>query len=114
MRETETPWTHKAQMKTTTYRNPKLLALAAEAPHCMWCHSANQGQVVACHSNKIIHGKGIGHKAHDIPAYLCHACHDIVDGRTGKYNAMEREFIFLEAVYESMVWLLQNGHLVTP
>lgn len=101
-------------MKVKTYRNHKLLTLAADVPHCMWCHSANHGQVVAAHSNQLRHGKGTGYKAHDVPAYLCNHCHDIVDGRAGKYNNMEREFIFYEALYDSFVWLLQNRYLVTP
>ena len=93
------------------YRNPKLLKLASKAPRCMnpACGAMNRGQVVACHSNSLRHGKGTGIKAHDIPAYLCDHCHDLLDGRTGGLLRAEKERLFLESVYETWLWLMQDG-----
>ena len=94
------------------YRNAKILALAHEVPHCCYCRESNEGQVVACHSNHIKHGKGTGVKAHDLPAYLCTHCHDIVDGRLGPHlSKRDRDAMFYEGAYETVLWLLLNGHL---
>lgn len=99
--------------KHRNYRNPKILDSARVAPHCMRCGVAQDGQVVACHSNAIRHGHGQSIKAHDIPAYLCPECHDLVDGRNQGLSTLlpreARERIFLEAVYETILWLLESG-----
>lgn len=95
----------------SNYRNPTILALAQHAPHCMHCGSSNHGEVVACHSNSLRHGKGTGIKAHDVPAYLCRGCHDLLDGRAGTLTRHEKDVMFLDAAYDSIVWLLQEGHL---
>ncbi|MBL0142644.1 MAG: DUF1364 family protein [Betaproteobacteria bacterium] len=73
------------------HRDRRLLDSANGKP-CAGC-GRNDGTVVAAHSNDLAHGKGVGHRAHDIfHARLCHACHDFVDGRrkdepTGLYPA---------------------------
>ena len=95
------------------FRCPKLLAMAKEAPHCMYCTTPNYGQVVGAHSNLIKHGKGTGIKAHDIPAYICNHCHDIIDGRVPSSLTKDGKMqMFLDAVYNTVVWLLQTGRLV--
>ena len=96
------------------YRNPKLLALAKEAPHCMWCKAPNYGQVVAAHSNRQKHGKGVAIKAHDIPAYICHECHGEIDGRTNVMgmDRQAKQMAWADAMFESLLWLLQSGRLV--
>ena len=106
------------------YRNPKLLSLANGAP-CMNC-GAEDGTVVACHSNDNAHGKGIGIKADDACiAFLCVACHDWYDGRagtgegwsnsdpTGNFSgyADGKAFMFLEALANTYLWLLKSGKL---
>lgn len=93
------------------FRSQTLRDLASKCPKCMHCGARNRGNVVACHSNSLEHGKGMGQKAHDVPAYLCGDCHDLLDGRTGNLARAEKSAMFLEAAYESMVWLLQEGHL---
>jgi hypothetical protein len=79
----------------------------------MSCGEKQYGQVVACHSNLIKHGKGTGIKAHDLAAYLCATCHGIVDGRTlaRTYTPQERLILFYEALYETWLWLMREGHL---
>ena len=96
-----------------SYRNPKLLKLASEAPRCMnpVCGKPNSGDIVACHSNSQRHGKGMGLKAHDAPAYLCSECHDYLDGRKGSMCRADRERMFLESAYETWVWLMESGYL---
>jgi uncharacterized protein YlaI len=98
-----------------TYRNPRLLQLAKEAPCCMYCGMDNYGQVVAAHSNQLQHGKGKGLKAHDIPAYVCNVCHDQIDGRTNPglidLSRADKERMWYDAMFRTMLWLLENGHL---
>lgn len=93
------------------FRSSRLLSLASMAPHCMSCGVANTGQVVGCHSNSLQHGKGMGIKAHDVPAYLCGGCHDLLDGRAGDLTPAEKTLMFLDASYKSTVWLCQAGYL---
>lgn len=93
------------------FRSQTLRDLAAKAPHCMHCGVRNRGDVVACHSNSQEHGKGLGLKAHDVPAYLCRECHDLIDGRAGNLSGVEKVLMFLNAAYKSTVWLLQEGFL---
>lgn len=64
-------------MKRKRYLNKRVLD---EAQHhkCQSC-GADDDTVVAAHSNQSKHGKGMGRKAHDLPAYLCHACHTWLD-----------------------------------
>jgi uncharacterized protein YlaI len=101
----------------SNYRNPKLLALAKKAPRCMSCGKPNDGTVVACHSNAQRHGKGMGLKAHDLPAFLCRECHDYIDGRNQRSmtgwdtHAGYRQQVWADAMFQSFLWLLQEGHL---
>lgn len=93
------------------YRNPKLLRLASEVECCTHCGARNHGQVVACHSNSQRHGKGMSQKAHDLPAYLCAECHDLLDGRKGSLTRHEKDVMFLDSAFSSWLWLMQSGHL---
>lgn len=75
-----------------TYRNRKLLDLA-EDQACVMC-GAQDGTVVAAHSNLGEHGKGLGLKAHDcMHAWLCYRCHTEYDqGKKMNYE-QKRDFI---------------------
>lgn len=72
------------------YRNAKVLA---EAKHhsCQLC-GADDGTIVAAHSNRLIDGKGMGIKAHDLPAYLCHGCHAAID--QGGWSKRRKEMLW--------------------
>ena len=94
------------------FRSEELRKLAAKAPHCMLCGARNTGNVVACHSNSLRDGKGMGQKAHDVVAFLCGECHDQIDGRTGRLTEFEKRVRFLEGVNDTMAWLFQSGHLL--
>ena len=100
--------------KVITYRNPKILDAARRAPRCMLCGMGREGEMVGCHSNELQDGHGSGHKAHDVVAFLCGNCHSIIDGRDQGLNVLprqERQFMFLRAVYNSMLWLLETGEM---
>lgn len=96
----------------SNYRSPKLLSHAKDCPRCMSCGLGNDGTVVGCHSNSQRHGKGMGLKAHDIPAFCCSDCHDRIDGRAGNLTRNQRDEMFLDAVFFTTLWLLQTGRMV--
>ena len=91
-----------------SYRNQKLRDLASQAPHCMCCWTSKSGQIVGAHSNRIADGKGKGIKAHDLLAYVCQNCHTVIDGPGDK---TERHNLFLQAFFNTTLWLLNEGHL---
>ena len=97
--------------KNTPYRNKKMRKLASECTECMGCGAiCEPGSIVGAHSNRQQDGKGMGTKAHDLLAYLCPTCHRYVDGDGDKEV---RHNFFLQAVYNTVLWLLKNGHLKT-
>jgi len=60
------------------YRNKKILEACRELP-CQHC-GAEDGTIVAAHSNQLRDGKGRGIKAHDYRvAALCFRCHADID-----------------------------------
>ena len=99
------------------FRSPKLLALANGAP-CMNC-GAEDGTIVAAHSNAGSDGKGMGIKADDACiAFLCRACHCYYDGDTennpaswSDFGPITRQIVFLQALSKTYLWLLKNGKL---
>ena len=70
-------------------RNKRLLEAARHIP-CQHC-GAEDGTVVAAHSNEGVHGKGRGIKASDeFIAALCFTCHANLDqGRMSKHDRAE-------------------------
>lgn len=91
-----------------TYRNRKLLDLAREVPECFHCRAPNHGQVIAAHANTQVMGKGTGHKAADIPAYLCHACHTSYDGQSKGAIQHNDHQAWAWAAVRSLRWVLEN------
>ena len=94
--------------KIKPYRNQKLRDLANGAP-CCCCGKPNDGTVVGAHSNSLEHGKGMGTKSHDILCYCCSGCHRKIDIELTRDEA---QLFFLRGVYNTFLWLLQEGHLV--
>jgi hypothetical protein len=94
-----------------TYRNPKLLKLAQQAPHCFMCLNHNDGTVVAAHSNQVRDGKGTGIKAADFRiAYLCARCHHAIDcGMQAKQIKRDQ---WEQAHRSSIGWLFESGNVV--
>lgn len=97
------------------FRSPKLLALAKGAP-CLIavpgiCRG-NRQTVVACHSNWLDHGKGVGLKAHDcFIAFGCQDCHDAIDGRTPRIPQADRRYYWQRGFERTILWLFENKHL---
>ena len=89
------------------YRNQKLLEAVRESP-CQLCGAQN-GTVVAAHSNQLRDGKGRGIKAHDYRiAALCYHCHMEID----QGESMSREMrlnAWDEAHRKTVGWLFENN-----
>ena len=91
------------------YRNQYLLERVRDAA-CQTC-GAQDGTVVAAHSNQLRDGKGKGIKAHDYRiAALCHACHFKLDQGMALTKEERRE-MWEEAHRRTVGWLFENGHL---
>ena len=68
----------------------------------------NPETTVWAHSNMLIHGKGLGKKAHDIfGCYACSECHRWLD--EGPSTRQEKELVFFEAFSRSLLILIEEG-----
>jgi hypothetical protein len=91
------------------YRNKALLEIVREAP-CQLC-GAEDGTVVAAHSNQQRDGKGTGIKAHDYRiAALCYSCHMQLD-QGSKMSKEDRVDIWEMAHRKTVGWLFDTGRL---
>ena len=93
----------------TTIRSDKLLKLA-KGQRCVMC-LADDGTVVAAHSNLQEHDKGMGHKAHDcMTAWLCYSCHAKYDTGTRMNKEEKRDYI-LTAICRTHIEMWKQGLL---
>lgn len=91
------------------YRNKKLLEIVRESP-CQLC-GAEDGTVVAAHSNQLRDGKGRAIKSHDFRvAALCFRCHAEID-QGSKMSKEDRVDIWEMAHRKTIGWLFENEHL---
>jgi len=91
------------------YRNKKLLETVRESP-CQLC-GAEDGTVVAAHSNQLRDGKGRSIKAHDYRiAALCYSCHGQLD-QGSKMSREDRVEIWEMAHRKTVGWLFDNDKL---
>lgn len=91
------------------YRDARILRAVREAP-CMMC-GAQDGTVVAAHSNQLRDGKGKGIKAHDYRiAALCFRCHGEID-QGSKMTKEERVAAWEDAHRRTIGWLFDTGRL---
>ena len=91
------------------YRNQKLLETVREF-ECVLC-GAEDGTVVAAHSNQLRDGKGKGIKAHDYRiAALCYRCHMAID-QGHRMDKQEKEAMWEEAHRKTVGWLFENNHI---
>lgn len=91
------------------YRNKKLLEIVRESP-CQLC-GAEDGTVVAAHSNQLRDGKGRAIKAHDFRvAALCFRCHAELD-QGSKMSKEDRVDLWEMAHRKTIGWLFENDHL---
>jgi hypothetical protein len=92
----------------------KKLTDMARHYHCMNC-GADDGTIVAAHSNSGRHGKGMAHKAHDVfVAFLCDRCHRWLDQGTGRdptntYDAAEKVEMWRHAHDATLLALFRDG-----
>jgi hypothetical protein len=88
------------------YRNKKLLEACREMP-CQHC-GAEDGTVVAAHSNQLRDGKGKGIKAHDYRvAALCFKCHaDIDQGKA--LTKHQKQYLWEEAHRKTIAQLFER------
>ncbi len=88
------------------YRNKALLEAVRECP-CQHC-GAQDGTVVAAHSNQLKDGKGKGIKAHDYRiAALCNTCHFQID-QGFLWDKNQKREIWDEAHRRTIGWLFDN------
>ena len=93
------------------YRNKHLLEIVRYLP-CTHC-GANDGTVVAAHSNQLRDGKGCGLKAHDYRiAALCFTCHTEID-QGSTLSKAERVEQWEEAHRKTIAQLFESGFLYT-
>jgi hypothetical protein len=93
-----------------TYRNKKLLEYARRLP-CQHC-GADDGTVVAAHSNQLRDGKGRGLKASDYRiASLCYSCHSEID-QGKKLDKSQRVQMFEDAHRSTIGEFFERGYLV--
>ena len=75
----------------------------------------NPQTTVWAHSNKSLHGKGMGLKAEDqYGAYACSTCHAVYDGQIKRPDWMSKEFVdesFEESMEQSRGILRKKGLL---
>ena len=91
------------------YRNQKLLETVREF-ECVLC-GAEDGTVVAAHSNQLRDGKGKGIKAHDYRiAALCYRCHMAID-QGHRMNKQEKEAMWEEPHRKTIGFLFERGKL---
>ena len=94
--------------KTKYLRDKKRLEACRNLP-CQHC-GAEDGTVVAAHSNEGIHGKGRGIKASDeFVAALCFTCHANID--QGRMSKEDRTQIWHNAHVKTIEIL--NAHIPT-
>jgi ferredoxin len=96
--------------KTKYLRDKKRIEACRSLP-CQHC-GAEDGTVVAAHSNEGIHGKGRGIKASDeFVAALCFTCHANLD--QGRMSKQERAKMWQKA-HEQTILLLANKNDIVP
>lgn len=89
-------------------KGKKLLSAARNYP-CAHCNRQD-GTVVAAHCNELALGRGFAHKTPDfLVAYLCHDCHDAVDGRAHGLKLEEKRAMWNRAYVVTVSWWFRDG-----
>lgn len=92
------------------YRNRKLLDLAHEMPCQADFDHRCQGQVVPCHSNQLLFGRGASFKSPDcFFAACCGEAHDFLDGRRGGWDKETKHAEWLRAYIKTQEYLWKEG-----
>ncbi len=89
----------------------KLKAAARDYP-CAHCNRQD-GTIVAAHCNELALGRGFAHKTPDyLVAYLCHGCHNAVDGRAHGLTLEEKRQMWRRAFVVTVSWWFKDGLVV--
>jgi hypothetical protein len=96
------------------FRSKRLLQ-AAQGQPCMVqipsvCNWDN-ATTVAAHSNRLLHGKGMGIKAHDcFIAWACSSCHYEID--QGKMSKEDRQFYWQQGFERTILAMFKLGIII--
>ncbi len=89
-------------------KTAKLLQAARNYP-CANCNRQD-GTIVAAHCNELALGRGYAHKTPDyMVAYLCHECHDAVDGRRFSLSREAKHAMWHRAYCVTVSWWFRDG-----
>ncbi len=94
--------------KENPYRNRRLLDLAKKAPICFSCRVRSNGTLVPAHANLASMGKAGQRKSADVVAFVCHRCHDLIDGRIRLLSKDQQTYKWALAAAHSMRWALEH------
>lgn len=98
-------------LKPDPIRGLAKLLEAARWYQCAHC-GRNDGTTVAAHCNELALGRGFSHKTPDfMVAYLCHECHDVVDGRRGGLSRDEKRAMWNRAYAVTVSWWFRDGRV---
>jgi hypothetical protein len=96
-------------LKVETPAKLQKLLDAAATYRCAHCNR-DDGTVVAAHCNELALGRGFAHKTPNyLVAYLCHDCHDAVDGRAHALSKDEKRAMWNRAYAVTVSWWFRDG-----
>lgn len=99
-------------LKTETPPRLQKLKDAAQFYPCAHCNRMD-GTIVPAHNNELALGRGASFKTKDfLIAYLCHECHDHVDGRRGGLNREEKHAMWNRAYVQTVAWWFRDGLVI--
>lgn len=98
-----------------TLRSRALLDLVHEMNTCLVeipnvCQGYSPDGLEPAHANWAMHGRGMGHKADDVFAASCRACHAALDGST-RLPREDRIFYWHRGAVRTWAFLMQHGWL---
>ena len=94
-----------------THRNRKLLDIAHDAPCMLQLHIPGCGadKSVPCHSDMLRHGRGVGHKSHDLYSVPgCPTCHAAFTRANLGIDGYENAWLDAFERYQLWLWRNQN------
>lgn len=92
------------------FESPALLRLARQVPCQFTFPHKCSPETMACHSNGLSWGKGVGLKSHDcFFASGCFNAHDAIDNKLNKTLSQdERQYYWLEAFISTWTYIWSN------
>jgi len=101
-------------MKRNIHRDRKLLDLMHTLPCFLRGIGCEGMPAVPCHSNQLIHGKGLSMKAHDcFVAAGCNTCHHEIDNGKNLDKAAAHT-LWRNGIDLTFMWVYGSGEVVLP